>query len=142
MTENVKKRRRWPWLILAATLILVCGPTVWRLRPLNATERRLVGSWSPEHDSRLGVFTFRADRAFCWTHPNGFVAAKGSWSASARSLVIDYEPDGLSIKQLLFRLYRRLAGHDRQPLRFAEDGDLILHGIPFDRVATPLGLDR
>lgn len=45
MTETVKRRHRWAWLVLAAVLLLVGGRVAWRSRPLNAIERRLVGDW-------------------------------------------------------------------------------------------------
>jgi hypothetical protein len=141
MTEIVPKRRRWLWLIVATAFALIGGSIVWRLRPLNATERRLLGSWSPTHTAQ-GPFTFCEDRTFYWSHPNGFVASRGTWSCSENSLELAFDHDGgLSVKQLLFRLYRRVAGHDRQPLRF-DDAGIVLRDIPYARVATPPDPDR
>lgn len=49
------KRRRWPWLLLAASLLLTGGSIEWRFRPLNSTERQLVGTWihADGRDTRL-----------------------------------------------------------------------------------------
>lgn len=64
MSVTVKKRRRWPWIVLAVVLLLVALPVAWRLRPLSATERSLVGRWK----STDGVSSFHlsADRRFHW----------------------------------------------------------------------------
>jgi len=91
MSESVKKRRRWPWAILVAVLLLFSGPVAWSFRPLNATERALIGTW------RLNAYNgtssshrrcFRADRTFeeivC---SNGQTSTTtGSWTASPESI--------------------------------------------------------
>lgn len=102
MSEAVRKRRRrWPWMVLAA-LVLVGGPLGWRFRPMNGAERQLVGTWeeSPETredeevlDESSGRFVpertllrFTAARRFAyWTDREPY-HEHASWSASATSL--------------------------------------------------------
>ena len=43
---DVAKRRRWPWRILAAVLVLSGGVIAWQFRPHNSIERGLVGTWA------------------------------------------------------------------------------------------------
>lgn len=62
MSDIVKKRRRWPWVILAVLLLLVGAPIAWRLRPLNETERSVIGTWRCEHDYAIDYETFTSDR--------------------------------------------------------------------------------
>ena len=45
MPESIRTRRRWPWVVLATAILLIGGRVAWRFRPLNATERALVGRW-------------------------------------------------------------------------------------------------
>ena len=76
------KRRHWPWLVLAALLLVVAGPRLWRFRPLNATEKSLVGRWQSTRDGP--IYTFRADRSYecsfifdswgTWTAANGEIS--------------------------------------------------------------------
>ena len=64
MSDTPKKRRRWPWMILVGVLLLVGAPIAWRFRPLNATERTLVGHWKGA-DS-VTTFELSANRRFHW----------------------------------------------------------------------------
>lgn len=57
------KRRRWPWLLLAASLLLTGGSIAWRFRPLNSTERQLVGTWI-HADGRETRLQFSETRQF------------------------------------------------------------------------------
>jgi len=79
----MKSRRRWPWAILAVVLLLVGGPIAWRLRPLNAAERTLIGFWVVEGGSRSMHLT--ADRCIR-------IAGKdvGAWSASEKAISVRY----------------------------------------------------
>lgn len=80
MTETVKRRRRWPWLVLSATLLLACVPIAWRLRPLNTAERALLGDWTALEGLDGSVrtsTTFYADRTFAMDEE-----LVGSWNAS------------------------------------------------------------
>lgn len=107
MSEPPKKRRRWPWVILASVLLLIGAPIAWRLRPLNTTERTLLGRWKSLDG--LSAFQLSPDRRFSWesvdqrfvhelsathrTQPllfhmvdSRFLTMEGDWSASRSSL--------------------------------------------------------
>ena len=142
MTETVKKRRRWPWVILAAVLLLVGGPIAWRLRPLNATERRLVGTWTPEDPAmtpELLPFTLKPDRTLFYSALGGTLTFPGRWDATSETIEIQMDPDpdrSDPIIPRLLRLYRQLSGQHRRPLLFDNDDTIELEGIPFKRVPT------
>lgn len=87
MAETSINRRRWLWLILSAVLILIGGPIVWRLRPLNALEKRLVGEWQYYrglYNSPSVAFTLHADR----TIRRG--ESTGHWHASDGKLFLSF----------------------------------------------------
>lgn len=123
MTETVKKRRRrWPWVVLAAVLLLALGPKAWQLRPLNATERQLVGKWG--HDPDHVVWDFHADR-----HAIG-LGFRGTWSASSDVVTLRRYQFDIQAEDLLHRLtifYRRLRYPVRNRLTF-EGPDRIVIG--------------
>lgn len=74
MPESIRTRRRWPWVVLATAILLIGGRVAWRFRPLNATERALVGRWA---NTEAGPgFECGADRRFFPTS-----AEAGEWSA-------------------------------------------------------------
>lgn len=81
MAEIAKKRRRWPWVVLAVCLLLAIGQVAWKFRPLNAVERPLVGRWGlPE------VIRLQADRRMFMD--GDFV---GVWSASETTLSVRWQ---------------------------------------------------
>jgi len=85
LSETVKRRRRWPWWLLVTVLLLGSGWIAWRFRPLNATERTLVGRWESIDDGSL--YEFAASRRFQTTNPDSRVATmQGLWSATDSSL--------------------------------------------------------
>jgi len=63
MTETVKKRCRWPWVIGTVALALIGGPIAWEFRPLSATEKRLVGDWYDPIQPEAGI-RFYGDRRY------------------------------------------------------------------------------
>jgi len=81
----MKSRRRWPWAILAVVLLLVGGPIAWRFRPLNETERRLVGTWRSKYEAE---YTFRLDHSFETAY-----GIRGRWSVSGSMLQLRTVPD-------------------------------------------------
>lgn len=76
-------KRRWPWVVLAVVVLFAGPPLAWRYRPLNATERRLVGTWiTPQ---ALEVYRFTPDRRFqyTWVTQTNSPKMEGSWRCSA-----------------------------------------------------------
>lgn len=97
MTETVQRRRRWPWMLLAALVLSIGGPVVWRLRPLNAEERAVVGVWTAGRDPVRGIdrheLTLSPYRSFLRRYFNndGSVSDEtGSWHIDGRALVISF----------------------------------------------------
>jgi hypothetical protein len=90
----MKRRRRWPWVVLAAVLVLVGGTIAWQNRPLNATERELVGHWRCK--SRSLTCSFAANRRFQFDDTDvNAIPFEGRWSATDSSLVLwlDIDPE-------------------------------------------------
>lgn len=122
MSEIVKKRRRWPWAVLAAVLFLVVGPIAWQFRPLNATERQLVGRWG--HDPDHVIWHFHADR-----HATG-LGFRGTWSASPDTVTLrryPFDTQREELKNRLIMCFRRLRYPVRNGLEF-EGPDRIVIG--------------
>ncbi len=82
MSGTPMKRRRWPWIMLAAVVLFASPPLAWQYRPLNATERRLVGTWiTPQTDE---IYVFTSDRRFRYSlgvRPRSTIL-EGSWRCS------------------------------------------------------------
>jgi len=97
MSETVKNRRRWPWLVLFVLALLIGGPLAWRLRPLNSAERALLGEWygakaSVRGRAVRGTVIFSADRRFLSRSGNGSYLNRGSWRVTASGL-LDFTTD-------------------------------------------------
>lgn len=86
MHELVPKRRRWWWLVLVAGLLLLGAPLARRFRPLNGTERALVGRWKGDY----GEMTLSPDRRFEFGDPafGEGPDATGTWTATDDQLFI------------------------------------------------------
>jgi len=94
MSESKRPRRWWPYVVLVMGLGLLGAPLAWKCRPLNETERQLVGSWAGLTD-RSDVMRFRSDRRFDMTamletaKPDGTtdvlhaLVDGGTWTASS-----------------------------------------------------------
>ncbi len=78
----MKKRRRWPWVVLVTTLVIVGGPLAYRFRPLNAAERALVGRWTDNGGEFATIFQLNPDRTMVEDE------TVGSWSASGTALYL------------------------------------------------------
>lgn len=110
MTETVRKRLRWPWMALAVVLLLVGGPIAWRFRPLNKSERRLLGTFEVSfRDGVLGLqtpgfvleeVTFYSNRQYVRRildvgHP---VVQRGSWEAGQDTITLKpISPTGIGV---------------------------------------------
>ena len=94
----IRHRFRW-WQWLVAAVVLLGGVRVaWHFRPLNAMERRLIGTWDIRNHQWDGFMTFTEDRRFAfrfrgrspeagWEIPD----MVGSWSVRGKSLYYTYD---------------------------------------------------
>ena len=93
MIQTPKTRsRRWLHLFAVLSAIIILSPLAWRYRPLNASERRLVGTWRSESgwiNLRLG-----ADRVASLGGGDADPVPYASWKASGNALYMtSLEPD-------------------------------------------------
>lgn len=134
---ETKRRRRWPWILLAIGLLLVGGPFALQLRPLNPTERALVGTWSePAHGIR---YRLTADRQVEMSNLSQAWTSTGQWSASGDSLslspgtsahIVAKRPWYLNLPFSLLRPFARRT----YPLRLDGRDRIWLGGVEFVRV--------
>lgn len=141
MTETAPKRRHWRWVILACVLLLVGGPIAWQFRPLNATERRLVGSWSIDDSvdpARTNLCTFRPDRTVVLSNCQGARPLIGRWRATSTHLDMSgiCAPDAPMLIRLSM-VYHELANRIPRRIRFADDATLSVNHASWSRVPTP-----
>lgn len=88
MTEALKKRRRWPW-VLVALVLMTAASFAWRSRPLNEMERALVGEWrSADPDRKLHVaIQLAANRRYRTTvSGNETGTGTGRWTARGNTI--------------------------------------------------------
>jgi len=150
MSDTGNRRRRWPWLILALGLLVIGVPLVWRLRPLNATERALVGSWScdapkaelqfsPYHQFQGAIF-WKLDVPQLRGELQETVHG-ATWSATNSRIEIRHSRLKLSnIRQYGFRwvLQDILTGGELRVMKLQVDGPdkIIVEGHEFRRVSS------
>lgn len=102
MPEVHKKRRRWPWVIAAATLLLVVAVFGWRYRPLSSAEQRFIGRWESRVISHgNSAETVVGEELILWgnrrfTRRDVFTLGTpienyGDWEATSETLVL--KPD-------------------------------------------------
>lgn len=138
MAEVANKRRRWPWAVLAVVISVFVSVAGWRYRPLNPTERQLVGTWH-EVGSPESRFRYFPNRRFCLYSVYGKgefdVGALGSWSCSDSSLI--YRTDRGLFWNWSSPLYslRNLFLSDTLDLRFDDRGHAWIG--PVDLVRIP-----
>ena len=130
MTETTKRRRRWPWLVLAVGMLLVGGQLAWRFRPLNATEKLLVGKWGGTNPDVV-VYHFHRDRRFT------SLTTSGSWRASPGLLTLERDPfdsQGHPLQDRLEICFRRIL-HPRQcTLKFDGPDQLFQNRLRLQRI--------
>lgn len=123
MPSTTPKRRRWPWVILAGVLLLVGGPIVWQFRPLNATEKALVGVWRGGWPT-VTELTFSPDRRYrrlIVRNQNQWPLSRGAWHAADQQLsmkqTFQERPDPPAF---LARLERYFRGPKRSRIEFLD----------------------
>ena len=149
MSNPARKRRRWPWILLAAVVVVAGAMLGWRFRPLNATERTLVGRWSSVGGGRDWI-EFRSDRSFETTklpfvHANDLTPwqlewrtrTSGTWTADGDVLTLKYaaaDPalplDSRFVKSVQGLLSRR---QERTPLEMEGQDKFYAFDEPFFR---------
>lgn len=151
MPEIPIRRRRWPLWLLAVVLLLIAGPIAWRWRPLNATERALLGTWRIAQPNVSGAAfssldtTYTADRRWVIRNPAhrplpgrpAPAPLSGTWSAVDGRL--SYGTDSrtpLSWRTPLAYLRRSILGQGpMEHATFYLEGADTLH-ITFDYAPT------
>lgn len=97
-------QHRWKWGLAIAMLVLLVGaPLAWRFRPLNSTERQLVGIWTtPSAGEQPSYMILGADRRM--THGSGLYdparrhggltrEMDGTWEASGGAMYGTWKRD-------------------------------------------------
>lgn len=93
--SGIAKRFRWPLVLLSISLIVVLIPLAWRFRPLNAVERKLVGTWRrPSVSEHPAFVVLRPDRRI-QTLSLGSFSPAGQWSASGSDMTYALPARGL-----------------------------------------------
>ena len=95
MTETAKRRRRWPWIVLAGVLILIAGALAWPFRPLNPTEQQLVGRWLYGSEVHIQFDANRRYHVPMFTTKSGIseltFQERGNWTASDGQVTLFYD---------------------------------------------------
>ncbi len=144
MTGRSKKRRLGAWIGLAVVLLCAIAPLVWRYRPLNQTERALLGTWKPDEFSRTANpadrITLTADRRFVWRMDDSGTAIRvpftyGCWSASNEGLFFKLDsPKPTSVADRIRNVVTRVFDQGAT-IRFdvapAPDGNLRISDTSF-----------
>lgn len=141
MSESVKKRRRWPWVVLAAVLLLFGGPIAWSFRPLTAVERSLIGTWtsagvrgSTTSSQLPKSLRFMPNRRWSVRMAQGEFREIGSWDAGPTDLRRYYDVQYYGVTWLdRLRNAVAFAGAHSDPLRTCDSGHLMVDGREFSR---------
>lgn len=154
MSEIVPRRRRWPYVVVLLILVVGGFPFAWRYRPLNSTERRLVGGWSspaPDEPPQMGykpskmLHFFKADRTYVSLLESRLMeppdsakvirerAGMGTWYCSGSTLTLlpefPDETDWSTPVDRLFELVLRERPKEELPLKFDDSGDVLLEDV-------------
>lgn len=132
------KRRRWPY-VLAALAVLLVAPFAWKLRPLTATERSLLGTWRYRAAPQPILLRLTADRR-CTELQEGWspeiTIGSGDWHMVGSDLVIS--PDSLlppvRWDTLPYHIQRILRGEPIPRRHFALEGRFAIELLSPDRL--------
>jgi hypothetical protein len=164
-TSKVRLRSAGRWFQWAVMFIVVvtAGAVAYWWRPLNSTERMLVGGWEPVTSYKKSRFDlgndavwFGENRRFAVTRPQvrrlptgvevttQNVIQQGRWEASSTSLGETFDVPGTSpwgaYRQRPILLFYRLIGRTRTryPLRFEGPDRVWVNDVEFQRVEAPI----
>ena len=156
-SEPVKRRRRWPRIVLAIALLGFLAPTAWRFRPMSAGQRQFLGTWRVRHnnETRISLVTFGRGRTLetedaipppYLPDPNfSSGAGSGSWSFDGHTLAARGRPDLVWTWRTLFSNVRHLLLRDDedQTRYFAEfDGPDCIRLWPEEKGNPAVILER
>lgn len=136
MNETVKRRRRWPWGLAAVVLIVVGGPLAWRFRPLNQTERSIIGTWRCDNVHEVIYQTYTTDRRLTIRteslSTSDTETATGRWYAADGVLYTSIDPLGpWTPSHLLSRITTLLQRESRsRGWTVLRDGDTLRFNPP------------
>ncbi len=140
-----KRRRWWLWGVLVAGALVVAAPVAWRYRPLNRTERQLLGTWSVTTRDRPDHYKveFGADRQYiCQLNARLLpspLPPNGRWEASHAVLsAIDVPPDNsLLAPWKAVPIWKRLLDRARALLPDGQENEgRVTMSLGFDSVDT------
>ena len=149
MNSVARRDRRWRWWLLALALLITAGPMIGRWRPLTATERALVGTWSNSTpgaklqfslDRRVdGQFYLKADRL---GEPFALFVNGGTWCVVGDSMRIHRPRSVLSdIRQSGFRSFLQGLATDSHTdvltLRIEGPDQIAIEGQSLRRLPEP-----
>ena len=140
MSEAFKKRRRWRWVMAATILLLLVAVFGWRYRPLNSTERTLIGVW--QEPEGLGEFRFESNRRFVSSsNRNKEPDMTGGWSASPGMLALGSDVSLRNLTGLAWgtavKVYFKAKSPDPVEIRMDGPDRFWLDGHEFVRVPSP-----
>ena len=138
MADDLKKRRLWPYIAVALLLLFVGGPLAWLFRPLNATERKLVGTWLFVSDGTQRM-QFRADRRLAYSNGQDPVEDIATWTAAEDGLRLRIFADDVRIAKLgwyarLMASLERFRPRPPSALRFHDADRALIYGIECRRL--------
>lgn len=132
-------RRRWLVGVTAAFVPVVGVMLAWPFRPLNGTERQLVGTWLLLGD-RPQFLRFTVDRRLRYAGGSQPFEEIGTWSAGERGLEVRFHADQARIAKQgwlarLEDLSGRLQGRKPSVLKFHGGDRALIYGHECERVA-------
>ncbi len=135
-SEPVKRRRRWPRIVLAMAVLGFLAPTAWRFRPMSAGQRQFLGTWRIYHsdEARISLVTFGRGRTLQMEYaisppylPDPKFSTEpelGFWSFDGHTLTIQGRPR-------VAWTWRSVVSNVRHFL-LRDDVDQYLHTVEFD----------
>jgi hypothetical protein len=136
LTPPPRRRFKRRYVVGLALLLLIAAPFVWRFRPLNDVESRLIGDWRLGGAERTIRLT-RGRRGYPFE--NGKVEDKFRWSCRADGYRIAYDGEWRSrLENLANRVFTGISIVDEPiPVTFLDVDTIEVEGDTFHRIPTP-----